>query len=96
VDAAHVPQHLELEDVVAWNLGALDLLCLLGGAIVGWWLYLDQPDPVVGRIAGAAVAVLVGAAVGVVRVSGLPLRDWLTLSLAFALRGRLFVAGGRA
>jgi hypothetical protein len=95
VESARVPQHLELEDVVAWNLGALDLLCLLSGAIVGWWLYLDLPDPVVGRIAGAALAVLVGAAVGVVRLGGLPLRSWIAASVAFAVRPRLFVASGR-
>lgn len=95
MESARVPQHLELEDVVAWNLGALDLLCLLAGAIVGWWLYLDLPDPIVGRVAAAALAVLVGAVVGVVRVAGLPLREWIRVSLAFVIRGRLFVAGGR-
>lgn len=96
MESARVPQHLELEDVVAWNLGALDLLCLLAGVIVGWWLYLNLPDPVVGRIGGGGIAVLVGAAVGIVRVAGLPLRGWITLSVAFVLRGRLFVAMGRA
>ena len=96
MESARVPQHLELEDVVAWNLGALDLLCLLAGAVVGWWLYLNLPDPIVGRIAGAALAVLVGVAVGVMRVAGLPLRAWITVSVAFAVRGRLFVASGRS
>jgi len=95
VESARVPQHLELEDVVAWNLGAVDLLCLVAGAIVGWWLYLNLPDPIVGRVGAAALAVIVGGAVGVVRVAGLPLRDWITLSVAFVVRGRLFVAGGR-
>lgn len=90
-----MPQHLELEDVVAWNLGALDLLCLVAGAIVGWWLYLNLPDPIVGRVTAAALAVLVGAAVGVVRVAGLPLRDWISLGAAFLVRGRCFVACGR-
>lgn len=95
MESARFPQHLELEDVVAWNLGALDLLCLFAGAIVGWWLYLDLPDPIVGRIAGAALSVLVGVAVGVVRVAGLPLRAWITVGIGFVLRGRLFVASGR-
>lgn len=90
-----MPQHLELEDVVAWNLGALDLVCLVAAAIVGWWLYLHLPDPIIGRIAVAALAALAGVAIGVVRVSGLPLRAWMAVSVAFVVRARLFVAGGR-
>ncbi|MHB8696012.1 MAG: hypothetical protein ACYDHH_32770 [Solirubrobacteraceae bacterium] len=96
MESARVPQHLELEDVVAWNLGALDLLCLLAGAVVGWWLYLQLPDPIVSRIAGAGLAVLVGAATGVVRLGGLPLRGWIAAGVAFVVRPRLFVTRGRA
>ena len=30
-----VPQHLELDDVVAWGLGATDLLCVAAGCAAG-------------------------------------------------------------
>lgn len=96
MESARVPQHLELEDVVAWNLGAVDLLSIFAGAVVGWWLYLQLPDPLAARIAGAALAVLAGAGLGVLRVGGLPLRGWIVVSVAFALRPRLFVARGRS
>ncbi len=96
MEPARVPQHLELEDVVAWNLGAVDLLCVFAGAVVGWWLYLDLPDAIVLRIAAAALCVLGGAGVGVIRVAGLPLRGWIALSVLFLIRARLFVASGRA
>ena len=96
MESARVPQHLELEDVVAWNLGAVDLLCVFAGAVVGWWLYLDLPDAIVLRIVAAALCVLAGAGLGVVRVAGLPLRGWIALSATFLIRARLFVASGPA
>ena len=95
MEGARVPQHLELEDVLAWNLGVVDLLSLFAGAVLGWWLYLTLPDPVGARIAAGAVAVLVGAVIGVVRVGGLPLRTWIAAAAAFVVRPRLFVIGDR-
>ena len=38
-----MPQHLELDDVIAFGLGATDLLCVLAGCVVAWWLYLAVP-----------------------------------------------------
>lgn len=95
MEPARVPQHLELDDVVAWNLGALDLAWLVAGAVIGWWLYLQLPDPIVLRVAAAVVAIIIGIGLGVTRVGGLPLRGWVTAAVAFLFRGRLFIAGGR-
>lgn len=86
-----MPQHLELQDVLAWGLGALDLLCVGVGLTVAWWTYLALPGPEVARAIAAAPIGIVGLACGVVRVGELPLRDWLTIALAYALRPRVLI-----
>lgn len=91
MDAVKVPQHLDLADVIAFGLGAVDLLCLAGGALAGWWLYLALPGDVLLRAAAAAPFVLAGLALGVVRIGELALRDWATLVIAYTRRPRLLV-----
>lgn len=95
MEAAKVPQHLELDDVVAWGCSAADLLCLIAGALVGWWLYLAVAADLAARVAVAAPPLVIGLAVGVLRLGGRSLRDWLALGLAFMLRARILVTGGR-
>ncbi len=91
MEPVRVPQHLDLVDVVAWGLGAVDLLCVVAGVTTAWWLYLELPgDPAI-RAAVAAPLALVGLACGVVRVGELPLREWLALAAAYVLRPRLLV-----
>jgi hypothetical protein len=65
------------------------------GAIVGWWLYLAIPDPLANRIVSSATAVLVGVALGIVRVGELPLRGWIWLAVAYRARPRLLVTTDR-
>jgi hypothetical protein len=96
VEAVRVPQHLDLEDVVAWGLSATDLVFTVGGAALAWWLYLVTPGPLLLRVIVAAPAALAGLALGVPRLAERPLRQWLWIALAFALRPRLFVSGERA
>jgi hypothetical protein len=93
MEAAKVPQHLELDDVLAWGLSAVDLLCVVGGAGAGWWLYLVVPGELTPRVLVAAPAVLVGLAVGTLRLGELSLRNWVALALAYALRPRVLVTG---
>jgi hypothetical protein len=93
VEAAKVPQHLELDDVLAWGLSAVDLLCVIAGAGIGWWLYLAVPGELMVRVLVAAPAVLLGLAIGVLCFGELSLRDWLALALAHALRPRVLVTG---
>jgi hypothetical protein len=95
VEAVKVPQYLELEDVVAWGLGAADLLCAMAGAVVGWWLYLTLPGDAVLRVIAATFVAVIGLAFGVVRIGEVALRDWLAMAAAYALRPRVFVTGGR-
>lgn len=91
--AVKVPQHLDLGDVVAFGLGASDLVCVVGGVAIGWWLYLALPDPFVVRLAVAAPAAILGFALGIPRLGERALREWAWLVVAYALRARILVTG---
>lgn len=94
MDAVKVPQHLELEDVIAWGMGPVDLLCLVAGALFAWWLYLALPaDPGL-RAAAATPPALAGLGLGVFRVGELALREWVGMVAAYALRPRVLTTGG--
>ncbi len=88
-----MPQHLELEDVIAWGLGATDLLCVAAGAASAWWLYLNLPLGFDLRVAVAAPLVLAGLALGTLRFGELALRDWLRIALRYASRPRTLICG---
>jgi hypothetical protein len=93
-ESVKVPQHLELDDVVAWGLGVVDLLCVLAGAAAGWWLYLVIPGDIVLRIAAAAPAVGGGLSIGMLRLGGVGLRQWLAVVIGYAARPRVLITGG--
>jgi len=95
VESARVPQHLELEDVVAWRLSAADLLCVVGGAVIGWWSYLVLPDPLAGRVVVSGVAVLIGIGLGIARIGELPVRGWVWLAVTYRIRPRLLITTDR-
>ena len=88
-----MPQHLELEDVIAWGLGAADLMCVAAGAVSAWWLYLNLPLGFDLRVAAAAPLVLAGLAFGTLRLGELALRDWVRIALRSASRPRTLVFG---
>jgi hypothetical protein len=94
VDPVKVPQHLELEDVIAWGLEAVDLMWVAAGATAGWWLYAYLPADLDVRIAAATPFAIAGLALGTVRIGDLALRDWIALAARFALRPRRLFAGG--
>ena len=95
MEPVKVPQHLELDDVIAWGLEAVDLIWVAAGAIAGWWLYAYVPADLDVRIAAATPFAIGGLALGVVRFDELALRDWIVLAAHFALRPRRLFAGGR-
>ena len=89
-----MPQHLELDDVIAWGLGAIDLMWVAAGAAAGWWLYAYLPADLDLRIAAATPVAIVGLALGIVRIGDLALRDWIALAARFALRPHQLFVGG--
>ena len=89
-----MPQHLELEDVIAWGLEAVDLMWVAAGAAAAWWLYAYLPADLEVRLAAATPIVVVALALGVVRIGDLALRDWIVLAVQFAVRPRRLFAGG--
>jgi hypothetical protein len=94
VEPVKVPQHLELEDVIAWGLEAVDLMWVAAGASAGWWLYAYVPADLDIRIAAATPVVIAGLALGTLRIGDLALRDWMALAARFALRPRRLLVGG--
>ena len=94
MEPVKVPQHLELEDVIAWGLEAVDLMWVAGGAAAGWWLYAYLPADLDVRIAAAMPCAIAGLALGTVRIGDLTLRDWIALAAHFALRPRRLLVGG--
>lgn len=91
---AKVPQHLEIEDVVAWDLSAVDLVCVVAGAALAWWLYAFIPLDLDIRIAAPAPPALAGLALGVVRIGDLPLRHRIVTALRYPMRPRRLLVGG--
>jgi hypothetical protein len=95
MDSAKVPQHLELDDVVAWGLSAGDLLFVVAGGIAGWWTYVALSGDVFVRLVAAGLSVTAGALLGLVRVDGRRGRSWITLIGAFVARPRVLRVGGQ-
>jgi hypothetical protein len=92
--AVKVPQHLELDDVLVWGLGAVDLLILSTGAAAAWWLYLAVPGDLAMRLSGASPAALAGALLGVGHLGERSMRDWLMTWMAYIARPRRRTYGG--
>lgn len=92
---AKVPQHLELDDVLAFGLGPSDLLCVASG-IAGGWLVASGFDGLPAlRLSLAAIPVIAGGLFGIVRVDGRDLRAWVVIAARFALRRRSLVTEER-
>ena len=94
MEPVKVPQNLELDDVIAWGLGATDLMFVVGGAAAGWWLYELLPGDLVVRIGAAVPPAVVGLGLGVVRFGDFTLRDWVALAVQYAVRPRRLLLGG--
>ena len=94
VEPVKVPQNLELDDVIAWGLGAADLMFVAGGAAAGWWLYELLPGDLVVRIGAAVPPAVVGLGLGVVRFGDFALRAWVALAVQYAMRPRRLLLGG--
>jgi hypothetical protein len=91
VESVAVPQHLDLEDVVAWGLTATDLLSAVAGIAIGWWLALQVPGVLGLQIAVGAPPAIVGLVLGGVRIGESSLRGWLLVALRYAVRPRRLI-----
>jgi len=90
-----VPQHLELADVVAFGLGAADLVCIACGAVAAWWLWTAFDVTTLLRAAVAAPALAIGLGLGFIRIGGEDLRAWALRLARFAARPRLLLVERR-
>jgi hypothetical protein len=88
-----VPQNLELRDVLAWGLGAMDLLCLATAGIVGWWLIMTVPAPFAVRVALASPVFAAGLALGTGKLGDRTLRNWVVVVAGYVQRPRRRVYG---
>jgi len=95
MEPVKVPQHLELEDVIAWGLGAVDLACIAAGSVIGWWVWTFAPGPMDVRIAAATPFVAIGAGLGALRFHGQALREWAVLVGSYLTRPRLLLIAVR-
>jgi ABC-type sulfate transport system permease component len=89
VEPVKVPQHLELDDQVAWGLTGTDLLCLVAGVAVGWWLYLRVPGPLALQLIIAAPPALIGITLAFVRLGERTLRAWIAVGVTYLARPRV-------
>jgi hypothetical protein len=91
VESVKVPQHLELDDQVAWGLSGTDLLWLVAGVAFGWWLYLRVPGPLALQLSVAAPPALIGVTFAFVRIGERTLRGWVAVATAYLLRPRVLI-----
>ena len=96
MESVSVPQHLELEDVIAWGLSATDLLFVAAGVAMAWWLYLVVPGAFALRVMVSAPLGLIGLSLGMLRLGDLAIRNWLVIAATFGARPRVLVTRGRA
>ena len=82
-----VPQHLDLEDVLLWGLGAVDVLFVAAAGVIAWWLWISVPILPI-RVAAAAPIVLVGAVLGPGTFQERALREWLVTLARYRARPR--------
>ncbi len=87
-----VPQNLDLEDVLVWGLGAVDLLVLATAGLIVWWLWVAIPSAPI-RVAAVTPIVLVAALLGPGSFQGRTLRDWLVTLARYKARPRRRVFG---
>lgn len=91
-----MPQHLEVEDVLAWGLTATDLLWLIAGLAAAWWAYLHLSGPLPVRAGLAVPPAAAGLVLGPARLGDRAIRTIATELLAFVSRPRRSTYGGDA
>ncbi len=88
-----VPQNLDLRDVLVWGLGAIDLVCLATGGVIGWWLFMTIPAPFIVRVAAASPVFAIGLALGMGKLGDRTVRDWVVVVAGYIQRPRRRIYG---
>lgn len=96
MEPVRVHQHLELDDVLAFGMGAADLVILGAGALLGSWVYLHLVAPMGIRLCPSLMVVATGALLGPARIGDRSLRSLAVVALMYTLRPRLLLYGGEA
>lgn len=91
-----MPQHLDLGDVLAFGLGATDLVCVGTGVVIGAWLHLHLHLVIQLRVAISMVPVSLGALLGVGRLGDLSARGTALVLARYIARPRRLVYRGDA
>jgi hypothetical protein len=94
MEPVKVPQHLDLEDVLIWGLGGIDLLLLVAGGLVAWWLYLALPIPFGARLAVASLVAGACTLLSLGRAGDRTLRGVLLIVAGYLRRPRRHLYGG--
>ena len=89
-----VPQHLDLEDVLLWGLGVVDLLFVAAAGVIAWWLWIDLPLVPI-RVIAVAPVVLIGAVLGPGTFQERTMRDWLLTLARYSARPRRRLFGAK-
>jgi hypothetical protein len=94
VEPVRVHQHLELDDVLAFGMGAVDLVLLGAGVLIAAWLYVRLGGPVVVRLTICLPAVGGGVLMGPARIGATSVREHALSAVAYLGRPRLRVYQG--
>ncbi|HEY8739416.1 MAG TPA: hypothetical protein VIN56_02335 [Candidatus Dormibacteraeota bacterium] len=93
MEPVRVHQHLELDDVLAFGMGAVDLVVLGGAVLISCWIYLRAGLPLPARLLLSAVALASGGLLGPGRVGDRKVRDLVLAGLQYLRRPRLRLTG---
>ena len=97
MESVRVPQHLELEDVLAFGMGAVDLVLLGASALLAAWFYMRATlAPVELRVVLGFLVLGTGGLLGPARLAGVPIRELGLAALAFLKRPRRRTYAGDA
>jgi hypothetical protein len=83
-----VPTHLRQREPMAFGLTVGELAKLLVAGFAAARLALSPEVPVIIRLPGAAIVIVVGAAWALVRYRGLSVEEWLGIAFRYGARPR--------
>jgi hypothetical protein len=96
VEPVRVHQHLELDDVLAFGMSAIDLVLLGAGVLLAAWLYVRLGASPTIRLTVCLPAIGVGALLGPARIGAQSVREHLIGAAAYFGRPRIRLYRGEA